>query len=328
MAVMRTAPSNASDAIEQGSKSFASAARLFPSDKRASVHRLYSWCRHCDDQIDGEVLGFGDAPFDRHQAATHLARIRAETMDAIAGRAHSPPFVALQEVIARHAIPSQYPLDLIEGMAIDVEGRPFETIDDTLAYSYHVAGSVGVMMAMILDVRDSATLQRACDLGIAFQLTNIARDVVSDAQRGRTYLPAEWLREEGVDPVHVASAKVRPSVFKVASRMLCLSDVYYQSAFVGIRKLPLRSSWAIASALRIYRGIGEKLAARGAAAWDRRIETGKSRKLFSIGMAAVDVVSGRLMQNRLSSTARDGLWTPSILDAGPRLVSSERRCLP
>lgn len=325
---MLATSSSTSGIIEQGSKSFASAARLFPADKRASVHRLYAWCRHCDDQIDGEVLGFGEGPFDQHQAASRLARIRVETMNAIAGCADAPSFVALQEVLEKHSIPPQYPLDLLEGMAIDVEGRPFQTIDDTLTYSYHVAGSVGVMMAMILDVRDSATLQRACDLGIAFQLTNIARDVVSDARRGRTYLPADWLREVGVHPAHVAHAEVRPCVFKVARRVLCLSDIYYRSAVVGIRKLPLRSSWAIASALRIYRCIGVKLAARGAAAWDKRIETGRSRKIISIGIAAIDVVSARLMQSERSSVARDGLWTPSILDAGSRLATSERRRLP
>ena len=320
---MRTALSSTSDVIEQGSKSFASAARLFPSGKRASVHRLYAWCRHCDDHIDGEVLGFGDQPFDQRRAATQLALMRAETMDAISGQARAPPFVALQEVMARHAIPSQYPLDLIEGMAIDVEGRPFETIDDTLAYSYHVAGSVGVMMAMILDVRDSATLQRACDLGIAFQLTNIARDVIADAQRGRTYLPANWLREEGIDPVHVASAKSRPHVFRVARRVLNLSDVYYRSAFVGIRKLPLRSAWAIASSLRIYRRIGDTLAVQGASAWDTRIETSRASKLALIGLAAIDVMANRLIQHRDTLPERQGLWTPSILEAGPRLVAPD-----
>jgi phytoene synthase len=179
------------------------------------------------------------------------------------------------------------------------------------------------MMAMILDVRDSATLQRACDLGIAFQLTNIARDVIADAQRGRTYLPANWLREEGIDPAHVASAKVRPRVFQVARRVLCLSDVYYRSALVGIRKLPLRSSWAIASSLRIYRKIGDKLAAQGAAAWDARIETSRSSKLTLIGIAAIDVISDRLIRHRRASPERQGLWTPSILEAGPRLVSPD-----
>jgi phytoene synthase len=319
--VMEPSRDQAASVMERGSKSFAASARLFPADKRESVHQLYAWCRYCDDEIDGESLGFGTLRFDRIQSSERLVHLRAATRDALAGRAREQPFVGLKRIVAKHAIPARYPLDLIEGMAIDAEGPSFAKIDDVLRYSYHVAGSVGVMMAMILDVRDRPTLQRACDLGIAFQLTNISRDVISDAQRGRVYLPTSWLLEHGLCPDDVASPAARPKVFDVTARLLRLSGDYYRSSMVGIDRVPLRSAWAIASALRIYRGIGEKLLDRGPVAWMERITTGKAAKLGMIGMAAADVVAGRVRQRRGISAARDGLWTPSALEAGAPLAS-------
>ena len=304
----------ASEVIERGSKSFAASARLFPVEKRESVHLLYAWCRYCDDEIDGETLGFGNQPFDRGRARWRLEHLRAATIDALAGRAHEAPFVGLQGGVARPDIPAQYPLDLITGMAIDAEGGAFETVDDVLRYSYHVAGTVGVMMALILDVRDRPTLQRASDLGIAFQLTNIARDVISDAQRGRVYLPAAWLMDHGLRPTDVALDDSRPRVFEVTARLLQLGDAYYRSSMAGIYRLPLRSAWAITSAFRIYRRIGEQLLDRGPRAWTDRITTTRATKFGLIGMAAADVLSRRLRQCHALASDREGLWTPSALD--------------
>ncbi|MEQ1695350.1 MAG: phytoene/squalene synthase family protein, partial [Hyphomicrobiaceae bacterium] len=181
--------------IERGSKSFAGAARLFSPEVRASAYMLYAWCRHCDDAIDGQELGFNSAGAAGVASAATLAALRKNTIAAIEGGASEPIFLALQTVAAKHQIPAVYPLDLIEGMAMDVRGQEYRALQDTLTYSYHVAGCVGVMMAMIMGVRDPATLQRACDLGLAFQLTNIARDVAADASVGRVYLPGDWLAE-------------------------------------------------------------------------------------------------------------------------------------
>ena len=95
-------------------------------------------------------------------------------------------------------MPHRYPLEHLDGFVMDVEGREYHTLTDTVEYCYHVAGVVGVMMAYIMGVRDEPTLDRATDLGLAFQLTNICRDVVEDAEVGRVYLPLDWLTEAGV----------------------------------------------------------------------------------------------------------------------------------
>src|SRR5690606_41781745 len=112
---------------------------------------------------------------------------------------------------------------------------------DTLRCSYHVAGAVGVMMAQIMGVHQEATLDRACDLGLAFQLTNIARDVVDDAALGRSYLPAQWLREEGISAAEVGRPEQAAAVARVPARRVQAAEPYCGSARLGTQPLPSRS---------------------------------------------------------------------------------------
>ncbi|HRK17326.1 MAG TPA: phytoene/squalene synthase family protein [Hyphomicrobiaceae bacterium] len=301
--------------IAQGSQSFACAARLLPRDKRASMYLLYSWCRHCDDEIDNEVLGF------RHAAAPHAPSpaeryriLREKTLAALDGKATEDEFLGLQTVVSRHGLPARYPLELLDGMAMDVNGSKFENIEDTLRYCYHVAGVVGVMSAIILGARDRPTLERASDLGIGFQLTNIARDVVSDAQRGRIYLPLEWLAKEGIRPEQLTATETRGSTIRVVERLLALSDDYYRSASAGIARLPVRSAWAIAASRRVYRGIGKNVRSAGAASLDSRISTSRAQKLTAGVLSAVDAVALKGFVSP-SKRPRVGLWTPEALGA-------------
>ena len=180
------------EAITQGSQSFATAAKLMPPGIRDDTVMLYAWCRHADDVIDGQALGSRPEAVNDPQA--RLDGLRADTLAALQGDGPvTPPFAALRAVARRHHFPQAWPMDLIEGFAMDVEARDYRTLDDVLEYSYHVAGIVGVMMARVMGVRDDPVLDRACDLGLAFQLTNIARDVIDDARIGRCYLPGDWL---------------------------------------------------------------------------------------------------------------------------------------
>ena len=174
---------------------FAGASRLFRSDMRASAQLLYAWCRHCDDARwpGGGLQGRGrDARRDRGALSC------TQTQRAIDGGADSPAFAALAYAVKRHEIPERFPFELLDGFEMDAIGHHYKSIDDTILYSYYVAGVVGVMMAMIMGVRDDEVLDRACDLGIGFQLTNISRDVMDDWNIGRVYLPQDWLDEMGV----------------------------------------------------------------------------------------------------------------------------------
>jgi phytoene synthase len=208
-------------------------------------------------------------------------------------------------VAKRHRIPIRHPEELLAGFEMDVTNRRYATISDTLDYCYHVAGVVGVMMAMIMGVRDARTLDRACDLGLAFQLTNIARDVVEDARAGRVYLPTELLARHGIDVLDPEDLSQRSALHAAAMELLDLAESYYASAFSGITALPPRSAWAIAAARRVYRAIGSKLRAGGPAAWNGRVSTSKAEKAALLGLALGDVARTRVTKPDVS---RSGLW--------------------
>ena len=228
------------------------------------AHMLYAWCRYCDDVIDGQNLGFAIA---EPGAGPHVPRredldfLRRQTQAAINGETVTEPaFLALQEVVQATNMPPDYPFDLLRGFQMDVEAREYRSLNDTLEYCYYVAGVVGVMMAIIMgvDQDDHDTLNRACDLGIAFQLTNICRDIIDDAEVGRVYLPAAWLEEAGVPatPEAMLDRENRHDVWSVALRVLEEADRYYKSSGPGVRRLPIRAGFAVAAARGVYRDIG------------------------------------------------------------------------
>jgi phytoene synthase len=293
--------------IERGSKSFALASLLFDEDTRESAHLLYAWCRYCDDVIDGQELGFRSGSADPGGERARLDELTTKTHSALAGKPTDEPiFLALSRVVARHGIPHRHPLELLEGFGMDVEGASYPHLEDTLRYCYHVAGVVGVMMAYIMGVRDAETLNRASDLGIALQLTNIARDVVEDAQMGRIYLPSDWLAEAGVSRETVLDAALRTPVFAVVERLLTEADRYYRSGEAGLTRLPLRSAWAIATASAVYREIGRIVRKRGPRAWDERAVVSKVRKVRLALTGAGRAVASR---TRANACPREDLWT-------------------
>jgi 15-cis-phytoene synthase len=301
---------HATRTIEVGSKSFAAAAKLFEPATRRKVLMLYAWCRHCDDVVDGQALGFNAAPSEQPDAAAKLEGLREQTRRAYAGeRMRDPAFAAFQEVAlydgGHQRIPQRFAFDHLAGFAMDVEGARYETIDDTLRYCYHVAGVVGLMMASIMGVNDPRVLDRACDLGLAFQLTNIARDIVEDAHVGRCYLPAEWLREAGIPRDEIALLPHRPALATVAARLVAHAEPYYDSALGGIAALPLRSGWAIATARKVYRQIGIVVRQRGAHAWDERAGTSKAAKLRLLVEGGAQALSSRLGS---AKPRPSGLW--------------------
>ncbi|WP_241596183.1 15-cis-phytoene synthase CrtB [Rosenbergiella epipactidis] len=292
--------------MEVGSKSFAAASTLFDPATRRSVLMLYAWCRYCDDTIDDQVLGFRTEQPAADTVAERLADLRSQTASAFAGESQSiPAFAALQQVINEHGLSQQFAFDHLQGYAMDVEQTHYVTLNQTLTYCYHVAGVVGLMMAQIMGAKSSTTLDSACDLGLAFQLTNIARDIVEDAEAGRCYLPEQWLREEGLSLDNFAAPEHRQALSRVAARLVDYADPYYHSAYQGLPALPLRSAWAVATARRVYREIGRRVKKAGAGAWQQRLSTAKWEKLLMLIAAAGDVVVSRLQATTPRSAA---LW--------------------
>jgi 15-cis-phytoene synthase len=300
------------EAIRRGSLSFAGAARLFAPDTREAAYLLYAWCRHCDDQIDGERLGLrtADVAEAAHGQRDRLDRLVDMTRRALAGESvPDPAFQALGRVVERHGIPAIYPFELLEGFAMDVDETRYVSLEDLLRYCYHVAGVVGLMMAHVMGVREETALRRAADLGIALQMTNIARDVLDDARAGRLYLPLEWLRETGIEPADVALPAHRERLAGVARRLLDEAERYYASGDEGLKSLPLRSAWAVAVAGGVYREIGRLVRARGAAAWDVRAVVPRRLKLAWLVKGLAQALSARVLGRLVDESPRANLWT-------------------
>ena len=293
--------------IKKGSKSFALASRVLPPELRDDASMLYAWCRYCDDVIDGQEMGHGQIADYKIGQGERLEQLRKDTRDALAGvPTDNPVFAGLARVVKTHSIDHKHPMDLLKGFEMDAEDRVYETVDDILDYSYHVAGVVGVMMANIMGVRDEATLDRASDLGLAFQLTNIARDVIDDAKADRVFVPRDLLKKHGA-PTDVASLAMRenwPAAHKAACAQLDIAEQYYDSAKVGIKELPFRCAWAISAALAVYREIGERLREGGPEAWEGRVSASKGRKMA----LALGAVGPAMERKSVDITSRDGFY--------------------
>ncbi len=300
--------SEAARTIARGSRSFALAARLFDPPSRARALLLYAWCRHCDDVVDEQSLGMGFLA----RASSVDARVdalREGTLRALAGRpADDMPFRALARFAEETGLPARYAMEHLDGFAMDAADRRYRTLSDTLEYSYHVAGVVGVMMAVAMGVpaSDRATLERASDLGLAFQLANIARDVVEDAARGRCYLPDEWLAAADIPPGEVARPTHRAALASVVARLLDEAGQYAASSRFGTPALGFRSAWAVLSAAGIYGAIGDRVRVAGARAWDVRQSTTGFEKLRLVAAARARAARRGLLG---PPPPRGALWT-------------------
>jgi phytoene synthase len=263
-----------------GSRSFFAASLLLPRRVHEPATALYAFCRLADDAIDTEAAD-GDAKDGRAGA---LERLRERLDRAYDG--HPLPIAAdraFAAAIAAHAIPRALPLALLDGFEWDLQGRRYQDFDALLDYAARVAGSVGAMMAALMGARDRASLARACDFGVAMQLTNIARDVGEDARAGRLYLPLAWLREAGVDPdAWLADPAFSPAIASVVRRLLAAADLLYARGAAGIAALPAACRPGIRAAGLIYAEIGREAARRGYDTVTQRVRVsgaGKTRLL-------------------------------------------------
>jgi phytoene synthase len=270
--------------LREGSHSFFAASLLLPTEYREPITALYAFCRIADDAVD-----LADDP---HQG---LQEIRYRLNRIYAGQpVESPVDRAFSEVVREHEIPYTLPAALLEGFSWDVTGRRYPTLSGTYAYSARVAGTVGAMMAILMGVRDTAVLSRACDLGIAMQLTNIARDVGEDARNGRVYLPLDRLRAHGVD----VDAWLRKPTFNTGVRrtvfeLLRAADVLYDRAEWGICQLPVRVRPAMFAARSIYAEIGREIERRHFDSVSQRAVVSGRRKLHLLGIAVRKALIGR-----------------------------------
>ncbi|RYF43140.1 MAG: phytoene/squalene synthase family protein [Comamonadaceae bacterium] len=294
----RLSPEQAADlaacraSLSEGSYTFYAASMVLPRGVRDPACALYAFCRMADDAVDGAVGGGAD----QHAAVHRLRRRLDRAYDAQPAAAACDR--ALAAVVARFQMPRALPQALIEGFEWDAQGRSYETIEELTQYAARVAGSVGAMMAVLMGARSPEALARACDLGVAMQLSNIARDVGEDARMGRLYLPLAWLRETGIDPdAWLAQPTFEPRLASVVRRLLDTADLLYARAGAGVSLLPLACRPGINAARLLYAEIGHQVARNGLDSVSQRARVPRSRKALLLVRAVLTLrPSARLRQ--------------------------------
>jgi 15-cis-phytoene synthase len=264
------------ESLRGGSRTFFAASLVLPRAVSDPAIALYAFCRLADDAVDldGGRLDAVEGLRDR-LARAYLGQPRPTPADR-----------AFADVVARFAIPRALPEALLEGLRWDAEGRRYETVDNLLDYAVRVAGTVGAMMSLLMRRRDPTVLARACDLGIAMQLTNIARDVGEDARAGRLYLPMQWMREVGLDPQTWLNDPQHDSrIGEVIGRVLAVADTFYNRSISGIGALPAACRPGIHAARLIYAEIGREVELRDCDSVSYRAVVSASRKACLLAVA-------------------------------------------
>ena len=302
--------------IRSGSKSFSAAALLLPWAIRDPAYALYAFCRLSDDLVDVEG-GTLEA----------IARLRERLALAYEGKpADSSVDRAFADVVARFAIPRALPEALIEGLERDVEGVVCESLSDVCTYASCVAGAVGAMMAVLMGSRAPQTVARACDLGVAMQLTNIARDVGEDARSGRLYLPRVWLRDEGLDPdAWLATPVWGPEIAAVVARLLREADHMYARAETGIRCLPASYRPGIFAARHLYQAIGAEIARNRFDSVNQRARVPSRKKFWLIGRALANAASIRALVREEPPLPETRYLVDAVTASRPRPATGRRR---
>lgn len=256
--------SQSREVLRTHARSFSWGAVFLPADARDDAALLYAWCRHVDDLVD-------EATSSR-LAAEALAGERAALRAAMARRSGAADGAAPRagltgaflDMADRRALPLEAAEALIDGMASDLGDVQVADDAELLLYCYRAAGAVGLLMCGVIGAVDEEAAPYAVDLGMAMQLTNICRDVLEDAERGRVYLPRTRLLAAGVEPGELLRGTADPAaVAGVVRDLLGLAEAFYRSGHDGMRFIPPRTRVAIRVAGALYREIGRELVRRG-----------------------------------------------------------------
>jgi len=294
------------EAIRHNSLSFHAASRVLPAHVRDPALALYAFCRLADDEVDLH---------DDKASAVLRLRDRLDLVYRGAPR-NAPADRAFASVVNHHQMPRALPEALLEGLAWDAMDRRYETLSGLFDYSARVAAAVGAMMCVLMGVRDEHALARACDLGVAMQLTNIARDVGEDARARRMYLPLEWLTAAGIDAdAYFAEPVPTVAVRAMVKRLLREADNLYGRSEAGIPALPLVARPGIYAARHIYAGIGQAVTRNGFDSVSWRGRTSKWQKAGWLGLSMLRAGVSLVMPRSAVLYARPLNETRFLVDA-------------
>lgn len=288
------APS-ANEVLSSKGRSFYWARHFLGRRHAERATRLYAFCRYLDDLADEST-----SPNEAH------SKIVAARKDILSGESADTAINDGLSLAQECGISKEPILELINGIASDVGEVRIVDKDELIRYCYRVAGTVGLMMCRVLDVRFPAAYPHAVDLGIAMQLTNICRDVLEDAARGRRYLPASLIGELSPEELINPNTAVRAKLALGVLDLLRLAEEYYRSGEEGLSYLPLRARGAILIAARVYRGIGIDLVSRQGDCWSRRAMVSSAQKAFITVKALTSVTQ----KGAGEGSSKGSFWSP------------------
>lgn len=270
--------------LKQHGRSFHFASHILGPRHADRGARLYAFCRHLDDLADEAT--------DIEAANTALATTRFALNTGYASDPVVTDFIALA---SETDMPLQPALHLIDGLQQDLKNVALTSKAELIRYAYRVAGTVGLMMCCVLDTHKADALPHAIDLGIAMQLTNIARDIGEDARMGRRYIPGPWIDNASAQDIQEPSPALQTHLKAATKRLLELADRYYASGEAGLHFLPARARLAILVASRVYGAIGQDIAKHDYRSWDRRARvTGPKKGRLALGSMGAFLATDRL----------------------------------
>jgi phytoene synthase len=252
--------------------SFAASFRFLEPERRQAITALYAYCREVDDAVD--------ECSDPGVAAAKLAWWRSEVDALYAGQPTHPVTQALATALPHFNLPAEHLQEIIDGMEMDLHQTRYADFKALHLYCYRVASVVGLLAAEIFGYTDRRTLKYAHDLGLAFQLTNIIRDVGEDARRGRIYLPQDELARFGVSEADILASRYSDNFTTLMEFQAERARDYYQRALVELPAADRKAQRAGLIMAAIYRTVLDEVAKDGFHVLDRRLSLPPARKLW------------------------------------------------
>jgi len=260
------------DKARQSGSSFYYSFRFLPQDKRRAITALYAFCREVDDVVD--------ECSDPGVARTTLNWWRSEVAAIYGGTPQHPVCRALVPLVQQFGLPQEHLLEIVDGMEMDLDRQSYPDFKSLQLYCYRVASVVGLLAAEIFGYSDRKTLKYAHDLGIAFQLTNIIRDVGEDARRGRIYLPQDELQQFGVNPSDILNARETENFQKLMQYQIERARRFYRQAFEELPAVDRKAQRTGLIMAAIYQATLDAVVATGCHVLRERVSLGTGHKLW------------------------------------------------
>ena len=297
------------NAILHGSLSFHAASLALPKSVRTPCLALYAFCRLADDEVDLKQ--------DKSASIYDLVQ-RLDLVYSGTPRNH-PMDRAFANMVEKYDMPRALPEALFEGFVWDAMSKQYKTFDDLISYSARVASSVGVMLCVIMGERRAEVLSRACDLGVAMQLTNIARDIGEDAKEGRLYIPHDWFEQDGLDPEEFLFKPSRSdSTILFTKKLLGKAETLYHRSESGIVYLPSKVRPAMFAARHIYSAIGTEIKKNNFDNINYRARTDKFTKTKLMTFSVIQSLASMVLPAPATVYAKPLPQTKFLVEAAKR----------